>query len=548
MNNLPQELVDRISFYLSRDELKNTLLLSHHFRFAAEQYSGAFTEYALTEENAEKFLDTYNSYRFRYLRNVSFATSFPALDETHGVQDSCRDTEEELDAIDQEFTRQINFLFSTIHAIEWRLGNAYGPGKIHLEIFTPTRVIDGALYCAHRSFVSWRVHLLSPSKLPSLASVQCLAVRRPDQSYCHDIPELSAWKIDLQVLLDMSSKLQNLETLQCEIGGDDWVSGQGVEAAHQIRHDWEGPRRDSRHDFARAAEHLVLRRLRHVRLDFIYPINESDQMDQRLAMPNLTQPGTYDPFSSSLRILSYQLRIMDLRVVADETLFWPADNRRPSWPNLESISVMFHMVTPTGTWYFQGLPGIGATEGFTITERSYPPLESTEEDESADYDIADFNWEDNMFSAQYRVNPNNEVIVPFLTAFAKAAALMPSLKQARLWSPLVFQPDDIAAYEDYDPDQVCNKDAYDLAWGLAYSKPGLKAIMTLPGKHFCTSRQLWWKVDEWRPELELHSLFQQIGRREHGEDLVEYWDDEWYGDHLIERCEFEYFEEHVHEQ
>jgi hypothetical protein len=36
MNQLPQELVDRISSFLSPDDLKNTLLLAHAFRFPAE--------------------------------------------------------------------------------------------------------------------------------------------------------------------------------------------------------------------------------------------------------------------------------------------------------------------------------------------------------------------------------------------------------------------------------------------------------------------------------------------------------------------------------
>lgn len=96
-------------------------------------------------------------------------------------------------------------------------------------------------------------------------------------------------------------------------------------------------------------------------LRFIYPICKSDWIDQRLAMPNLVKPEIYDPFSTSLRLLSYQLRTMSIRVVADETLFWTADNSTSSWPNLKSINVMFHVATPSGTWHFQGLPNVGST-------------------------------------------------------------------------------------------------------------------------------------------------------------------------------------------
>jgi hypothetical protein len=549
MNKLPQELVDRISSYCSLDDLKNTLLVSQSFRVAAEHYSEAFSHFVLKEDNAGKFLDIYNGQRFRHLRTVSFATSVPSLEEEEGVYEECRDTEEDLDLIDQEFSRQVNFVFSTIRALEWQLGDeARDRAKIHLKILEPTRAINGAGCRDHRTYVSWRVHLLSPSKLPSLMSVHYLTLKRKNQTRFLGLPEPSVLKVDLRVLLDMASKLPNLETLRCRIGGDEWFAAQSEESANQVRHDWDGPRRDSRHDFAKQIRNLSAGQLRHARLDFIFPIFESNGIDQRRAMPNLTSPGTYDPFSSSLRILSYQLRSMHLRVVADETLFWPADSSTPSWPNLATVSVMFHMVSPNGTWYFKGLPGIGANEGYAVTERSYPPLAMTAEDETVDVDLMEYQWDANMLCAQYRVDPNDEVIVPFLMAFARAAAAMPSLQVAQLWAALTFNPRSICAYEDFDPRQVCKEGAYNLAWGLAYSRPGTEAVMLYPGESFCAARQLWWKVGRWRPELDLHRLFQRIGQNEHGDGLVEYWDDADCGDLLVERDVFEEFEGRAHSQ
>jgi hypothetical protein len=41
---------------------------------------------------------------------------------------------------------------------------------------------------------------------------------------------------------------------------------------------------------------------------------------------------------------------------------------------------MFYKASPAGTWYFQGLPGVGATAGFDVTKKSYPPLETTKKD------------------------------------------------------------------------------------------------------------------------------------------------------------------------
>lgn len=54
--------------------------------------------------------------------------------------------------------------------------------------------------------------------------------------------------------------------------------------------------------------------LQHVHLDFLYPYIRVEYIDQRSALPNLLSPAPYDPFSSSLRLLSYQLRTMSLRV------------------------------------------------------------------------------------------------------------------------------------------------------------------------------------------------------------------------------------------
>jgi hypothetical protein len=53
MNQLPQELVDKISQSLSIGDLKHVLTLSSKFRYAAERYSGAFAEFNMNESNAE---------------------------------------------------------------------------------------------------------------------------------------------------------------------------------------------------------------------------------------------------------------------------------------------------------------------------------------------------------------------------------------------------------------------------------------------------------------------------------------------------------------
>lgn len=151
MNNLPQEPINCISSHLCRNNLKNTLLLSRQFQYAAEQYSGAFRDYVLTKINVSKLLGTYCGYRFRYLEYVYFATSFPALESADDVV-PCRETVEELQLLDQEYTRQIRFLFWILKTLEW--SSVYCPGNIHLSIHTPTRAVSLGDTCLHYNFTS----------------------------------------------------------------------------------------------------------------------------------------------------------------------------------------------------------------------------------------------------------------------------------------------------------------------------------------------------------------------------------------------------------
>ncbi|KAJ4312200.1 hypothetical protein N0V94_007569 [Neodidymelliopsis sp. IMI 364377] len=229
--------------------------------------------------------------------------------------------------------------------------------------------------------------------------------------------------------------------------------------------------------------------------------------------------------------------------LADETLFWPADGSTPFWPKLESLSVMFHMVSPSGAWYFEGPIDVGAKEGFEIVETSYPLLENMDEDDKSDFDFDwGFEWDDHRVFAQYRVEPNNKTMVPFLTAFAKAAALMPSLKEVALWSPLMFGPDHVREYNSFDWEEVSHYTQGELAWGMSYAKPRTQAFNKAIGKDFAAFRQIWWYTGRWRPDLELLHLFQQIGFQEHGEQLSVYWGEEFTNPGLVERSDFEDWE------
>jgi len=99
---------------------------------------------------------------------------------------------------------------------------------------------------------------------------------------------------------------------------------------------------------------------------------------------------------------------------------------------------------------------------------------------------------------------------------------MPSLLRASLSTPLIFQAGE-EINEDYDNDYVPAD--FPRSWGLTYVAPGSDAPWKLRKNLEVTSEahRLWWDVAKWRPDEELHNLFQEIGRPHVG-NLIEYWE------------------------
>jgi hypothetical protein len=243
--------------------------------------------------------------------------------------------------------------------------------------------------------------------------------------------------------------------------------------------------------------------------------------------PTLSPPS-WDVFSNSLRILSYHLRELTLRAQIDKTLFWPEETATPTWPHLQKVSIMFHMVAPSGTWYFQDPRGEGGNLlGYELDEDSY--LSDEEEygcDEDYRHSASEFT---NMH--QFRVSPADTNLGPLLASFAEAAASMPELKYAVPWSPLRWEPcdnddDDYAGAFDYFNTPL-NFSSEDLARGLVYCAPGqVEAFETTPGgRKTCVDRNIWWEVGPWRPTSELHNLFRRIGEQRYEHDMEDHWND-----------------------
>jgi hypothetical protein len=208
---------------------------------------------------------------------------------------------------------------------------------------------------------------------------------------------------------------------------------------------------------------------------------------------------------------------------------------------LEVLNVSFHPVTPSGAWYFRGKEPESITEGFDIDSSHYQPLDTTEDDRCVDhdYDYPEWNCPN---KAQFRTIPIDETIVPFLTAFANATAAMPSLKEAALWSPLTFQPDDIDGEVDsLDGDSEESSDGK-LAWGLAYTVPGTPhKLYSSEGTEGSHARQIWWSVGNWRPSPQLARSVREIGKDQHGDQVLEYWEHDGMVRGLYPRSSFEGF-------
>jgi hypothetical protein len=546
MDQLPQELVDRVCGYLPSEDLRNTYYVSTKFRKAAEEHAEKHRSWQhtlkidkeTTVEQKQQLINRYSGFRLRYLKEVQFSPHFPDLEiAAPGYRESAEEQYEK----DMIFTGQVLDLFTALKAMEDRAGER-NRGRYQLTINPPTRNLSGFDDCYHLRSVHWRTHLLQPEALPGLHSVFVLQI---------EDHETSSAKFDYRILIDLAIKCPNLNRLECHIGSQEWDSPYSEEPAKLFLCEYDGPRRDTRHGFGKAVTpNNIPRSLQHVELNFFCRLlgDNWDAIDHGKPMPDLVSPFSKDPFSGSLRILSYQLKELTLRVQADETLFWPEDTSTPTWPSLQRVSIMIHIVSPSGAWYFEGPRGEGRnTIGYEVNESSYPPLEHTDEDEGDDFDVEDGgrrSFED-IYHFQFRISPHEAVLRPFLASFAKAAANMPELRMAILWSPLRFDIDgrsaDGSEPSDYDdlPDNLYQHREC-LAWGLAYYKPNYRSYFTKnPAAYFSSARRILWKVGEWRPDPELHDLFQQIGRREHGEVLEEQWEDEEYGRGLIPRGDFE---------
>ncbi|KAH7400508.1 hypothetical protein DE146DRAFT_611441 [Phaeosphaeria sp. MPI-PUGE-AT-0046c] len=511
MNLLPQELICEICVHLNDEDLRTASFVSTRFRSAAENCASGHRQHVVKYPTEKRFLARYSGFRHRYIKEIHFTVRVPLADYERGCQ---RERLSEQNARDSAFTDQVRELFVALVKVGLQAG-ARNPGTYHLSILCSSRHVLPDV-CPHGDHAYRRTHLLEHDTMPILGSVRSLELQNVEPGI----------KLGYRVLLDLITHFPNLENIAFHTGTDDWTPSYEREPALLYPWEYDGLRRDTRHDFSDAmANWTIPCNLKRVNLDFICSrgMTGADGVHHWHSQPNLVSPAIADPFSRSLHVLSHHLREIILRAQIDESFFWPHDDSTPTWPNLEQFFIMFHMVAPSGSWYFEGPRGEGRDlSGHALDEDSYPS--DNDDEDYCPSDERDRSFEE-YTTFWFRVSPNIKVLRPLLLGFAKAAANMPTLKQAVLWAPLKWYPD---GDDDYDgamfdyfqgPDNAYSDE---FAWGVAYCCPGEYAfIETNDNRPKCKIRHLGWEVGNWRPDPSLAEAFREIGRAEHGNDLDE---------------------------
>jgi hypothetical protein len=521
MDHLPQELIDNITSFLPLCDLKYVLTLSKSFQYAAEISSGAFQAFELKESNTEKFVALYSGHRLPYLRVVELKPSFPKVENKNIQEMSRRETLMELREKDVYFTRQIKILLCALKEVERHHKTNSLTGRYRLVLYSPATLVkrDRSHVDFNHEYRSWCIHLRNPETLPTISSARSLEIQNSGFSrtdVCENSYDTIESKLDLRIIIDLAASLPNIESLDCKVGSYEWYNRRQPEDI--AKHDWDEPRRDSRHGFAKAVSIAVDRlpkQLTRVNLDFIHPLANAIHIGQSQRLPDLVSPMVKDPFSSSLRLLSCHLRQVQLRAVVDESLFWLKDSGTTSWPNLECLDVMFDIARPDGSWYFQGPPKEDYDlVGSEITGMYCPPLELYSSDDEMDIVIANECMA--YYYSKFRNIPIDSNLQPFLEGFARAAYHMPSLREARIWTPLSW---DIGGEDGLSDLSKTGE----MVWGIAYRAPGALEFNATQVDGHSSGRQLYWKVSQWRPTSPLHKCFQNIGSQRHGDVLKEYW-------------------------
>jgi len=122
----------------------------------------------------------------------------------------------------------------------------------------------------------------------------------------YEAPRFCERPFDLRVVFDLVSKLPSLITLDCPYIHERLPYPYEHAVNTHYSRPWEGPRRDTRHDFVNSTPTESHPTLKKVKINF-GEVEQLVHLDQRKPLPDLVMPLAYDPLSSALRIFSQEL-------------------------------------------------------------------------------------------------------------------------------------------------------------------------------------------------------------------------------------------------
>lgn len=465
---------------------------------------------------------------------------FPPLHHSDKSPLPCRETPGELEAAARQFSAGIRELFEGLESlqfyIDWQKRRTKGlkplihPDGLDLTIRIHAQHIsvpydEGPLPCLHRVYHSRRLRLL-PGDLAALPRLQWVTGLTIEPASDYDDEAMTHFAgvrpASLRTPLELAAALPALRELRCP-----WLWERSPTAfaphaepamwdlpapmAHYARV-WEGPWRDSRHEFGDAAvgEEGLMEglspALRTVRLWFWRADGFPDD-DQVARMPDLVRPAVVDPVSVGVRVLVARLEVLDLRAMVTPDLFSSSAGQTQWSGSMRRLRVEFHPCRPDGSWYFVGPRGEDPNpEGFEVGDEQYPPAFKTKEDEEVDEDYYDdvsgfgngYEHDARKYDL-FRIEPKSEKVEPLLAAFGEALRGMASLEGAELFAWLTWQPSEERAQE-YGGDDSHDDNRRSWKWGVRY----------VPAKDGAKGR-VEWQVGEWRPQENIIALFGSLG-------------------------------------
>ncbi|KFX90624.1 hypothetical protein O988_08107 [Pseudogymnoascus sp. VKM F-3808] len=417
MNTLPQEIIDRIVFFLPQgwsgeypNSKKNCVaryaVISSKFRVAIERFT--FRRIEIQNDELETFAQTLTSGRRSFLRSLVYCITLPPIDPAVSQR---YERPAETEAVSKLFSLHIKNLFDALNRLDGMRGITLDLSNVwqFFEVDRDEEMLYGQDEFRDFRHIRSRIDLLASDALPQLTFISHLKLSPWDR-----MPTPS-------VLLDLAAHMPGLQALD---------------------------------------------------LAFI----SNERRPRKYPCLHLIWALRYDPLGSSLRTWSQRLTEFHLKGIFDEALFWPhpleTTASPPQWLNLKNLYVHLERQTPSGWWYFmpKGKPEFGTPPRNPAKDPNDLPLPFTDNpiDGADPFDKrAEDAWDctqdygkpvEDCFT---RNVPNEDTMQPLLKGWARALRSMRSLQRATLAFSV-----EIPDSKSSDEENVCWND-----WEVIYESP-----------------------------------------------------------------------------